>query len=255
MDQRDSNWAIVSVSYRSPPVHGAPDPIRDIKRAILWLRTNAAPDRVNAQHIVIAGSSGGAHLAAMVGLTDQEEDKETFHPRELSGVGNHGTNVQGMIVWQGPDLKLLANNHLINASVACHGNQYLNCLLDGVPTPPYAPPFFACNEPLSSATCNPDQLKLAAPIDYVTSRDAPIYLAYGKHDTLVTKLTGEELRAKYRDVGLGQKVWFDEVDNASHCFEYHGINRPSLECFLERTRNEEAECECTDAPIDFCPTP
>ena len=63
-------WAVASVDYRLSTVAPFPAQIHDIKAAIRYLRAHAAERGYPSQPFVIAGSSAGGHLAALVGVTN-----------------------------------------------------------------------------------------------------------------------------------------------------------------------------------------
>jgi acetyl esterase/lipase len=64
-------WLVASVNYRLAPRVPFPYCLRDVKRAIHWLRTNAValhPD-ADPSFIAVAGESAGGHLSLLAGLT------------------------------------------------------------------------------------------------------------------------------------------------------------------------------------------
>jgi acetyl esterase/lipase len=64
-------WTCISANYRvgRTPAAGYPEPLIDAKRVIRWARTEGREYGVDPDTIVVAGSSAGAHLAAMAALT------------------------------------------------------------------------------------------------------------------------------------------------------------------------------------------
>ncbi len=60
-----SGYALASVDYRLSVEAKFPAQIHDIKAAIRYLRANAAKYGYRSDKIIIAGSSAGAHLAAL----------------------------------------------------------------------------------------------------------------------------------------------------------------------------------------------
>ncbi|GAB7003476.1 alpha/beta hydrolase [Nocardioides sp. AN3] len=89
--------AVASVNYRLRDVGHFPDQVHDIKAAIRWLRGNAASLGVDASRIGLWGSSAGAILAALTGLTSGDADLE-------GDLGDHcemSTDVQCVVFWSG----------------------------------------------------------------------------------------------------------------------------------------------------------
>ena len=69
-------YAVASVEYRLSPVARFPAQVHDIKAAIRFLRAEQETYRYNAERVTIAGSSAGAHLAALVGITNGNKELE-----------------------------------------------------------------------------------------------------------------------------------------------------------------------------------
>lgn len=65
-------WVVVSADYRLHPRAVFPDFLVDVKRVIAWVRANAREFGGDPDHIVLAGSSAGAHLALTAAFTPNE---------------------------------------------------------------------------------------------------------------------------------------------------------------------------------------
>jgi acetyl esterase/lipase len=66
-------WVCVSANYRLARTERYPAALVDAKRAIAWLREQAPGYGADPDSIVVAGSSAGAHLAAMAALTPDQD--------------------------------------------------------------------------------------------------------------------------------------------------------------------------------------
>lgn len=73
---------VMDVAYRLAPETDMMGMINDAKRAIAWMKDNAAAYGVNPGHIVVGGGSAGGHLALMAAYT---ADDPRFTPTELAG--------------------------------------------------------------------------------------------------------------------------------------------------------------------------
>lgn len=62
-------WVCVSANYRLARTAAYPAPLLDAKRVVAWMREHAAGYGADPSGIVVAGSSAGAHLAALTALT------------------------------------------------------------------------------------------------------------------------------------------------------------------------------------------
>ncbi len=65
-------WVCISANYRLGAAGTFPGSLIDAKRAISWARAHAAEYGANPSTLIVAGSSAGAHLAAMAALTPNE---------------------------------------------------------------------------------------------------------------------------------------------------------------------------------------
>lgn len=62
-------WVCVSANYRLSPAARFPDYLVDVKKVIAWVREHAGEYAADPTRVFVAGSSAGAHLAAMAALT------------------------------------------------------------------------------------------------------------------------------------------------------------------------------------------
>jgi acetyl esterase/lipase len=65
-------WLCVSANYRLGRAATFPDQLVDVKRAIAYARERARKLGADPDHLVIGGSSAGAHLAAIAALTPND---------------------------------------------------------------------------------------------------------------------------------------------------------------------------------------
>nr|ASV46737.1 esterase [uncultured bacterium] len=65
----DRGWVCVAATYRVRPQVQFPDHPVDAKRALAWVREHAADLGADPTTVVLAGSSAGAHLTALMALT------------------------------------------------------------------------------------------------------------------------------------------------------------------------------------------
>lgn len=65
----DAGFTVFCANIRATPVFRYPDPLEDVRRAIRFVRHNAAGYGIDPAHVGGLGYSSGAHLIAMAGLT------------------------------------------------------------------------------------------------------------------------------------------------------------------------------------------
>lgn len=86
-------WVCVSATYRLSPAATFPDHVVDVKKVIAWVRTEG--QRYGARPVVVvAGSSAGAHLAALAALTPG-------HPAFQPGFEDADTSVSAAVCLYG----------------------------------------------------------------------------------------------------------------------------------------------------------
>jgi acetyl esterase/lipase len=179
----NDGYAVASVDYRLSTQAPFPAQVHDIKAAIRFLRAQQSGLGIDARKIVIAGSSAGGHLAALVGVTNGN--------KELEGtVGTHldqSSDVQGIIsLFGASNLRTIlgqSTEHGLSVRVPA-----LQLLLGGQPTE------------------KPDLAKLASPVEHVDVHDPPLLLIHGDADPQMPPEQSKELAAAYQRAGLPVKL-------------------------------------------------
>jgi acetyl esterase/lipase len=184
-------YPIASVDYRLSTEARFPAQIHDIKAAIRFLRAHASEWQLSAKKIVIAGDSAGAHLAALVGVSNEN--------RELEGaIGDNpraSSSVQGIISFYGA-----ANLQTILKQSTPHGLSVRVPALD----------LLLGEQPEQV----PDLAKLASPVFHVDKHDPPLLLLHGDQDPQMPINQSHELCGAYQRVGAS--VEFVVVHGAAH---------------------------------------
>lgn len=186
-----SGLAVASVDYRLSPVARFPAQIHDLKAAIRYLRASEAKWGISTKCLAIAGSSAGGHLAALVGVTNNQ--------KELEGrVGDHldqSSAVQAIVDYYGPTnlLTILSQSTPHGLSVRVPA---LELLLGGPPDK------------------QSELARLASPVFHVDPQDPPLLLMHGDQDPQVPINQAHELHGKYKAHKL--PVRFEVVHGAAH---------------------------------------
>ena len=187
----DHGFAIASVDYRLSPIARFPAQIHDINAAIRFLRANAKKYRFADEQFIVAGSSAGGHLAALVGTVNGV--------KKLEGtLGSHlrtSSDVQSAISFYGA-----SNLETILSQSTPHGLSVrvpaLDLLLGGHPSDV------------------PALAKLASPVHHVDAADPPLLLLHGDQDAQMPINQAHELHARYKRFDL--PVAFEVVHGAGH---------------------------------------
>jgi len=184
-------WAIASVDYRLSTVARFPAQVHDIKAAIRYLRANAARFGYPADRFVVGGSSAGAHLAALVGVSNGLAELE-------GGVGDSprvSSDVQGILdLYGASDLTTILGQstpHGLSVRVPA-----LDLLLGGQPA------------------AVPDLARLASPVFQLDPRDPPLFLVHGGSDPQMPPEQSRQLAAAYEK--LGRPLHFEIIPGAKH---------------------------------------
>ena len=65
-------WLCISANYRLSPAAAFPDHLIDVKKVIAWVREHGQEYGADPAVVFVAGSSAGAHLAALAALTPND---------------------------------------------------------------------------------------------------------------------------------------------------------------------------------------
>ncbi|HVZ33893.1 MAG TPA: alpha/beta hydrolase, partial [Polyangiaceae bacterium] len=184
-------WALASVDYRLSTTAKFPAQIFDIKAAIRFLRAHAAEYGYPPDRFVIAGSSAGAHLAALVGVSNGERDLEGT----LGDNPGVSSDVQAIVSLYGA-----SNLTSILSQSTPHGLEVrvpaLELLLGGAPDRV------------------PELARLASPVFHVDAGDPPLLLFHGDQDQQMPINQSHELEGVYEKLKL--PVRFVVVHGSGH---------------------------------------
>ena len=187
----EEGYAVASVDYRLSTQAKFPAQIHDIKAAIRFMRGHANEWRVPAKKIVIAGDSAGAHLAALVGVSNGHQELEG----DIGNERKQSSDVQGIISFYGG-----ANLTTILKQSTPHGLSVrvpaLELLLGGQPDDV------------------PALARLASPVFHVDRRDPPLLLLHGDQDPQMPINQSLEFRGAYEKARA--PVQLEIVHGAAH---------------------------------------
>ena len=175
-------YVFASVNYRLGPAFKFPAMIEDAKCAIRYFRANATTYNIDPARIGATGTSSGAYLATLIGVTD-------------ATAGYEGTGG-----WPG-----------VSSRVAAVVSEYG---VSDVEAPPFsqleADGRLLAYPPSPSA----DFLRNATAKNHVTADDPPFYLLHGDHDPFVNPQVSRDLYAKFQAIGVPSQLTM--VVNAGH---------------------------------------
>ncbi len=149
-------FALASLDFRQSTEARFPANVHDIKAAIRYLRAHAAEYGYRADRIAIAGASSGAHLAALVGVT------------------NGNAQLEGT-----PKAMSLKQSSAVQAIVSYFGASNLNTILaqsTPVGVNVREPALTAVAGRLAARLRCPELATLASPVSHVSKASPPLLL-------------------------------------------------------------------------------
>jgi acetyl esterase/lipase len=194
----EQDFVVASLNYRLGPEYFYPSQIQDVKCAIRHLRANAAAYGVDPARLGAMGTSAGAHLSAILGLTDETAGWDTGAYLE------HSSQVAAVVGFDTP------------VDLAQEFPGILSAIGEGAFGP----------DP------SPGLLAEASPIHYVTTGDAPFLLIHGLQDNWVPPTQPQLLYDRLVAAGVPAELVL--VQGARHAFmAANGPTRPSREELLD----------------------
>lgn len=183
-------YAGVSVGYRFSQEAKWPAQIHDCKAAIRWIRANAGKHGLDPGHIAVWGSSAGGHLVAMLGTSGDVEPLE-------GGCGNpgHSSRVACVVDYFGPS-DFLRMRDFPGRMDHDSSNSPESQLVGG---------------PIQE---NPDKVRAANPITYVSPDDPPFLIVHGEKDPTVPFNQSALLHAALEAAGV--EVTLHKIPGAGH---------------------------------------
>lgn len=196
----DDGWDIVSINYRLTSEDGSnafPAAVSDSKRAVRWIRANAAAQDWDPAAVAVMGVSAGGNLAGMVATTaDQPDLDDPDLPPELAAA----------------DVSVIAAIALnpvfdIASFAAIQGwgdlmPQYSNCAGGD------------CTEGFAQGSVQ----------THVDPFSAPMIAMHGVNDPLAAPSQGVLVRDAYTAAGIGDRFELIVVDDGPERYQGHEID-------------------------------
>lgn len=209
----EHGYSVASISYRLSQVAKFPAQLHDCKGAIRWLRANSNKYGFEPNDIIVAGSSAGGHLAALVGTTSGNERLEG----EVGGNLTQPSSVSAIIDYYGAtDFILRSKTQPSRANEV--GSVVYNLLGGG-------------------ADKKVELAKLASAAHHVTKDDPPLLIFHGDKDNTVLIDQSEAIIKAYKSKGLSVRMNVLSGKKHGGAVFYDGENRKRVLEFLEEVLN------------------
>lgn len=203
----DDGYDMVSIDYRLTTDSGDnrfPTPIRDAKRAIRWIKANAAANNWDPERVTAIGHSAGGNIVGMLAASEDDPELEpTDLPPELASQSS--AIAAGVALTPVADLKAWEDHDQQYNSAM----KYLGCLTD----------------------C--DYAEGSVPT-YVNSSNVPLWAMFGTDDVLAPPSDGKELADAYEKAGIGERFEYVVIDDGPEMWRGHN---PDLQRLIPQIRD------------------
>jgi len=193
-------YVIVDINYRYSQDTIWPAQLYDCKAAIRHLRRHADTYNIDTCAIGVIGHSAGAHLATILGTTNDIDSLEGYH----LGHTQHSSEVQAVVDFFGPTDFLKADDYFPLAPPD-------SCAEVTVYSTPYSMTSQLLGCPIT--TC-PERVQSANPLTYINGNEPPFRIYHGTFDCVVPLHQSEIL---YQSLMLEDiSTDFIIIENAVH---------------------------------------
>ena len=189
MDMAEAGYLVASINYRVAPTARFPQPLEDVKSAVRYLRANAKKWNIDPNKIGVFGGSAGGYLAAFAGTTngttqfdkgenlnvnsDVQAVVDTYGLSDLNTVGeDYSPAVQKAHQSAGATEALWVNGSSVFGGI------------DG------------------GVSANPEGVKAANPITYISKKTAPMLFMHGSADQAVSPSQTEKVHQALQKEGI-----------------------------------------------------
>lgn len=186
----ENGYTVFAVLPSSQPRYNMIDEVADIKRAVRFIRYNAAAYGIDPDHIGITGSSSGGHLSLMVATADEAQESNGDPVNAVS------SRVQAVVAFFPPTD--FSNFGLKNMDFAM--TQKI-LVMTGVAGAFDFKEWSDSTQTYVSITNMEKKQALSkqvSPINFVTPDDPPTLLLHGDKDRLVPLQQSQSILAKYK---------------------------------------------------------
>lgn len=169
----EAGYVVASIDYRVAPTATFPQPLEDVKAAIRYLKTHAKQYNINPNKIGVFGGSAGGYLSAMAGTTTGSKQFDKGENLEQN------SNVQAVV-----DIYGLSD--LTNV-----GADYSKEVQDRHKSAGATEALWVNGSPIfggkdGGILADPEKVKAANPLTYISKQTPPFLLMHGDKDALVS---------------------------------------------------------------------
>jgi acetyl esterase/lipase len=187
-----AGYLVAGIDYRIIGETHYPDPVKDVKTAIRFLKANAKIYNVDPDRIAVWGNSAGGYLSAFAATTGEMKEFDTDRWQGVTSA------VQAAIIFYGP--MNIANGSRADAYKLSDGAWSGDAFLG-----------FDTHNPANAA-----KVKAANPITYISERTPPFLIVHGTKDAIVPIGESEDLYAAL--TAARRPATLLKIEGAGHSF-------------------------------------
>lgn len=196
----NKGYAVVGINYRLSGEISFPEPVRDIKRAIRFIKANSDKYQLNPDKIIVWGGSAGGYMSLMSGVFAYEKYFDDDKDPNI----NIDASIQGVVSWFPPTDFLKMDEHLKESGLL---NKYPDH--DAEDSPESL--FLGC--PILESRALAQQ---ANPANYLHINIPPMFIQHGRIDKVVPyQQSLEFVKAAQKLVGEDY-ICYEIVEGADH---------------------------------------
>ena|GEM_PF-240044 len=191
----ERGYTVFLVIVGSNPRYPIPSQIDDIKRAVRYIRYNAASLKIDPDHLGIEGSSAGGHLSLAVATAD-----ESINPKAIDPIDRVSARVQAVTVlfpptdvlnWGGPGISFVNMKSILLTNKIYGALDFKE--LD---------PFTMELKVISDSSTRNKIAKAISPMYAISSDDPPIFIIHGTADLTVPIQQSIAFIEKLKEAGV-----------------------------------------------------
>lgn len=178
----DKGFTMFIVRHGSSPKYVIPEVVDDVRRAVRYIRKNAARFGVDPERLGVTGGSAGGHLSLMLGTTGDDGD-----PKAKDDLLRTGSRVAAVVAYYPPtDVR------------------------------PWVLPDSSYHKNYPALRFDPPKAPAYSPLLAVTPDDAPALLVHGDQDKLVPLEHSQKILAEMQNKGVACELLV--IPGAAHGF-------------------------------------
>ena len=218
-----NGWVCFSANYRLSPGATFPEHLSDVKAALVWIREHGAEYGADPRFIAVSGGSAGGHLAALVGLTENDA-------RYQPGFESTDTSVEAVVPIYGV--------YDVTNRLGAQSDRFLPLLME-----PLVIKAFIEDEP--------DKFRDASPLDRLHPDVPPFLVVQGDRDSLAPVIEARAFVEHLREQSKS-RVLYMEFPGAQHIFDifYSYQSAQMVEGVLSFLNDEQARAREHDPSLE-----